>query len=94
MQKYVVKIDRKALSFLKGLSAKPKRRIKSRIDALAENPYPPDAAPIAGQKDIWRMRSGSYRIAYTVRKAELLILIVHIDDRKDFYKYFRRVKFR
>jgi mRNA-degrading endonuclease RelE of RelBE toxin-antitoxin system len=39
---------------------------------------------------IWRIRSGSYRVAYTVQRNVLHILILRIADRKDFYRHFKR----
>ncbi len=63
---YRIEIDRQALKALAALPKKVQRQIATRIDSLAEEPFPPDAQQIKGQDAIWRMRSGSYRIAYTV----------------------------
>ncbi len=87
---YRIEIDRRALKFLKKLPAKIKRQIAGRIDALADDPFPADAEPIQGQEAIWRIRSGSYRIAYTVRRKVLRVLVLRVGDRKDFYDYFNR----
>lgn len=57
---------------------------------LAEEPFPPDAEQIKGQEAIWRIRSGSYRIAYTVGRRVLCILVLRVGDRKDFYRHFNR----
>jgi mRNA interferase RelE/StbE len=87
--KYRVQIDRQALKYLHDLPKKVQRQIAAGIDALAEDPFPSGACAIAGQNDIWRIRSGGYRIAYSVRNEVLLILIIRIGDRKDFYRYFK-----
>lgn len=87
---YRIEIDRQAIKVLAGLPTKVKRQIGARIDSLADEPFPPDAQQIKGQTDIWRIRSGSYRIAYTVRKNVLRILVLRIGDRKDFYRHFDR----
>jgi len=86
--KYRIEIDRQALKFLSNLPKKAQRQIAARIDALADNPLPAGACAIAGQTEIWRIRSGGYRIAYMVKHEVLLILVIHIGDRKDFYRYF------
>jgi len=90
---YKIEIDKKSLDFLDSLPTKHKKQIAKKIDNLATDPYPSNAILIKNQKDIWRIRSGDYRIAYTVINNKLLVLVIHIGDRKNFYKYFERVKF-
>lgn len=87
---YRLEIDRQAVKVLAALPKKVQRQIAERIDSLAEEPFPPDAQQIKGQVDIWRIRSGSYRIAYTVHKNVLRILVLRIGDRKEFYRHFDR----
>ena len=87
---YRIEIDRQALKVLAALPKKVQRQIATRIDSLAKEPFPSDAQQTEGQQEIWRIRSGSYRIAYTVRKNILCILVLHIGDRKDFYRHFNR----
>ncbi len=87
---YRLEIDRQALKVLAALPKKVQRQIAERIDSLAEEPFPPDAQQIKGQVDIWRIRSGSYRIAYTVHKNVLRLLVVRIGDRQEFYRHFDR----
>jgi len=87
---YRIEIDRQALKALAALPKKVQRQVAARIDALAEEPFPPDALQIKGQDDIWRIRSGTYRIAYTVRRNVLCILVLRVGDRKDFYRHFNR----
>jgi mRNA interferase RelE/StbE len=87
---YRIEIDRQALKVLAALPKKVQRQIAERIDSLAEEPFPPDAQQIKGQDDIWRIRSGSYRIAYTAHRNVLRILVLRIGDRKEFYRHFNR----
>jgi mRNA interferase RelE/StbE len=87
---YRIEIDRQALKVLAALPKKAQRQIAERIDSLAEEPFPPDARQMRGQEAIWRIRSGSYRVAYTVQRNVLHILILRIADRKDFYRHFKR----
>ncbi len=60
-------------------------RIVARIERLAEDPYPPGVKKLKSKVKLFRIRDGNYRIIYTVRKGELLILIVRIGDRQDVY---------
>ncbi|MEN6576783.1 MAG: hypothetical protein ABFD90_10600 [Phycisphaerales bacterium] len=39
---------------------------------------------------MWRLRSGSYRIAYVIHRNVLRILVLRIGDRKDSYRHFNR----
>ncbi|MEN6427252.1 MAG: type II toxin-antitoxin system RelE/ParE family toxin [Phycisphaerales bacterium] len=80
---YRIEIDRQALKILAALPKKVQRQIAERIDSLAEEPFPPDAQQIKGQDAIWRIRSGSYRVAYTVHRNTLRILVLRIRDRKE-----------
>jgi mRNA interferase RelE/StbE len=84
--KYRIVLDVHAKRDLKALPAHIIRQIGKKIDALADNPFPPKVEPIKGQKSLWRIRSGDYRIIYTVKHNELLVLVIHIGDRKEVYK--------
>jgi len=87
---YHVDIDREALKAMADLPKKIQRQIADRIDSLALSPFPPDAEQIKGQNDIWRIKSGTYRIAYAVHEEILHILVFRVGHRKDFYRYFDR----
>ncbi|MHC4762714.1 MAG: type II toxin-antitoxin system RelE family toxin [Planctomycetota bacterium] len=91
---YEIEIDKRALKTLKLLPKPLRKQISKKIDSLKEDPYPPSATKIQGQENLWRVRRGNHRIAYAVIENKLLILVVHIDDRKTFYTYFKRVKFK
>ena len=41
--------------------------------------------------DVWRVRVGDYRIAYTIHEAEELIRIELIGHRRNFYERLRRL---
>ncbi len=85
-----IEIDRQAVKTLATLPKKAQRQVAARIDSLAEHPFPPDAQQIKGQQDIRRIRSTPYRIAYTVHRNVLRILVLRVGDRKDFYRHFNR----
>lgn len=91
---YTIQIDKLALKALKSLDKSTQQSIIKKIDSLAKNPRPPKSVKIKGQDGIWRIRDKGFRIAYAVIENKLLILVVHIGDRKNFYDYFKRVKFK
>ena len=75
-----------AVRALSGLPLKDRRRIASKIDSLAENPRPRGAEKIEGRRNLYRVRSGDYRIIYEVQDKILLILVVKIGHRGEIYK--------
>ena len=73
------------------LAALPKpiqTQIVRRIDKLAGDPRPHGVEKITGEDDLYRVRSGDYRILYTINDQELLVLVVKIADRKEVYRRF------
>ncbi len=71
---------------MKRLPRKDLRRIKKRIDALAENLPNPATTKMKGSNPFHKIRSGEYRIIYEIHKDRLVILVVKIGHRKDVYK--------
>ncbi|MDU9050791.1 MAG: type II toxin-antitoxin system RelE/ParE family toxin [Candidatus Electrothrix sp. Rat3] len=74
---------------LKTLKRFPKRdlvRIKKKIEETAENLPNPDLTKMKGKNDFHKVRSGNYRIIYTIEEDRLVILIVKIGHRKDVYR--------
>ena len=78
---------------IRGLTKLPKdvqRSIRSRIDALANNPFPPDVKKLGGEEKFYRIKIGDYRIIYQVHKKSLFILVVSIGHRKEVYRRISR----
>jgi mRNA interferase RelE/StbE len=61
-------------------------RIAARIDALSRNPRPPGNEKLKGDDGLYRVRQGDYRIIYTIKDAELLVLVITIGNRRDVYR--------
>jgi mRNA interferase RelE/StbE len=83
--KYQIVIEQKALDFLQTLPGKFRRQIASKIDSLADNPFPPACKKLLNT-DFYRLRSGNYRIIYSVSRQKITVFILRIGDRKDIYK--------
>lgn len=60
-------------------------RILKRIEALADDPTPPGSEKLSGQER-YRVRQGSYRILYEIRGEELVVSVVKVGHRRDFYR--------
>jgi len=86
--KYKIDISEKLEKQLCKLPAKDYVRILEKIDSLADSPRPEDCKKLQGHRkpQLYRVRSGVYRIIYTIVDDLLLVLIVDIGHRKDIYR--------
>jgi mRNA interferase RelE/StbE len=71
---------------IKIIPQKDVKKILERIDSLAIEPRPYCYKKLAGQEN-YRVRQGNYRIIYSIRDTELIILILKIGHRKDVYRW-------
>jgi len=62
------------------------RHIRDAIDGLADDPYSTGATELTGKDDLWRVRSGDYRIVYKIEKDRLIVLVVRIGHRRSVYE--------
>jgi mRNA interferase RelE/StbE len=66
------------------------RNVLERVDrailALADVPRPRGCQKLRGAEDTYRIRVGDYRILYEVHDDKLVVLVVHVGDRKDVYR--------
>lgn len=75
------------------LGKRDKKRLAQCIDSLADDPYAEVSRKLIGA-EIYRIRSGNYRIAYTVRSRKLLVLVLKVGNRKEFYDRVKDVEKR
>ncbi|WP_405912417.1 type II toxin-antitoxin system RelE/ParE family toxin [Streptomyces sp. NBC_00963] len=63
-------------------------RILAALTALGDDPYREDAdiKKLTGPSGLYRLRVGSYRVAYQVEDGELVILVVKVGDRRDVHR--------
>jgi mRNA interferase RelE/StbE len=85
---YAITFARSARKELEKLPAAIAERIFNRIEALALEPRPTGCMKLRGQKDIWRIRVGDYRVVYVINDAKHTIDISVIRHRKDVYRDF------
>ncbi|WFE57780.1 type II toxin-antitoxin system RelE/ParE family toxin [Micromonospora sp. WMMD712] len=84
-QVYTVQVDRAAAKRLRKLDRPVQARLLAAIAGLATQPRPTGVRALTGHPGLLRIRSGSYRIVYTVRDEELIVLVVHLGHRSDVY---------
>ncbi|MFB6812488.1 type II toxin-antitoxin system RelE/ParE family toxin [Streptomyces sp. NPDC056387] len=83
--KYAFRFTAAAQRQLRAIDRPAAMRILAALTALGDDPYREDAdvKKLTGPSGLYRLRVGSYRIAYQVLDGELIILIVKVGDRRD-----------
>lgn len=56
------------------------------MDALSLNPRPRGVKKLEGERELYRLRSGDYRIIYRVEDRVLLVLVIAIGHRREIYR--------
>ncbi len=56
------------------------------IKQLPENPIPGNAKKMSGFQNVYRIRSGVYRVIYSVENDKLIIEVIKIGHRQNIYK--------
>jgi mRNA interferase RelE/StbE len=82
---YEVRVGRDAEDFIRKQNKIVQRQLLRRLHDLADNPRPSGCRMLKGMDNLYRIRSGDYRIVYTIEDAILRILVVAAGHRKDIY---------
>jgi len=86
--KYTVEFSKLVFKSLKKIPKDEGKKILRKAEALITNPYPNGFKKIQGEENLFRIRSGDYRILYRVFEKKLVILVVNVGHRKDIYQSF------
>ncbi len=86
MTPYRIEIRPQARKQLAALPRASRIRVAKAIELLALDPRPHGCKKLAGRENQWRLRVGDYRILYTVRDRELLVLVVEVVPRDKAYR--------
>jgi len=84
--KYTIVFDRSANKSFQSLDRPLQLRLLGHIEALADNPRPMGVKKLKGHHEHWRIRVGNYRIIFTIRDRELIVLILQIGHRREVYR--------
>lgn len=61
-------------------------RLVNLAENLAVNPFPPGTRKLAGTHNVYRVRSGDYRMVYEVHGGKLIVQIIRVGHRREVYR--------
>ena len=85
MERYSLEFAKSVRKDLKKIGKSDSSRILKAIDKLEVNPRPPTCKKLT-DRELYRIRVGSYMVVYEIFDLRLVIMIVKIGDRKDVYR--------
>lgn len=86
MASYKLEWKQSARKELRKLEKKTIARVLQTVENLPENPYPPGSRKLHGAEYTYRLRTGVYRVIYSVYSDIVTIEIVKIGHRKEIYR--------
>ena len=89
---YKIEFSPAACRDFESLIRKEQLRVKKKIDALAKSPRPRGCKKLRGMNNIYRIKTGSFRILYQIKDEMLLVLLLRMGDRRDIYRTLSQLK--
>ncbi len=87
MASYHVVIKASAAKELEAAGSRAdRRRLVACIQALAQEPRPQGCEKLSGQVDLYRVRTGNYRVVYEIQDRIVLVTVIKVGHRKDVYR--------
>jgi mRNA interferase RelE/StbE len=83
---YEVQILPKAVRQIKALSVEVRQDVSITIQSLANEPRPIGVKKLSGEKDIYRVRIGNYRVLYRIVDKVLVVVVVSVGHRREVYR--------
>ncbi len=83
---YVVVIKTLAEKKLNKLPAHIRAVLLQAIHKLADNPRPPGCKKLQGYASLYRIRSGDYRIMYSIEDKILTVFVTQVGHRSEVYE--------
>lgn len=83
---YRVRKTRRVQRAIDAIEKRDRLRIEGVIALLADNPRPPKATKLVGQRNRWRLRAGDYRILYEINDDVLIVLAIRVAHRREVYR--------
>jgi mRNA interferase RelE/StbE len=85
MARYEVRFRKSVAKDLDPIPKRDVQRILKAIEALADEPRPPQSRKLSGAEK-YRLRCGVYRVLYEIQDEVLLVCVVKVGHRKDAYR--------
>lgn len=82
---FTIQLKKSALKELYKLPINISQQIASAINDLGKKPRPNGCKKLIGPDNLYRIRSGDYRVVYQICDKILLVLVVRIGNRKEVY---------
>lgn len=86
MADYTITFARSARRELEALEPSLVRRIFPNIEALGSEPRPKNCRKLKGEKNLWRIRIGNYRVVYAIYDDKCLVDVIAVRHRSAAYK--------
>lgn len=86
MAKYTIEYSKSVKKDLKKIDKSSLKAIVQKIYSLVEEPRLSGSIKLSGTRNLYRVRSGDYRIIYEIKDDVLVVLVVKVGHRKDVYK--------
>jgi mRNA interferase RelE/StbE len=86
MHEYAVVFAHSARKELGRLGEPLLSRVLRRIETLALTPRPEGCRKLQGASNLWRIRSGDYRVLYAVDDVQQVVDVIAIRHRSDAYR--------
>lgn len=86
MAAYAIDIRPRARRSLRQLDPPVRKAVAQDIDSLAADPRPPGVLPLAGHRPYLRVRSGDYRVIYSVDDRARIITVAAVGHRREVYR--------
>ena len=86
MADYSITFARSARKELESLNAHLVQRIFPKIEALAKEPRPKGCRKLRGEKHLWRIRVGEYRVIYSIYDDKKIIDVIAVRHRSAAYE--------
>jgi mRNA interferase RelE/StbE len=83
---YVLLVEKRVLKDLDRLPKPDLIRVDKTIQLLAQNPLPPGSKKLVGERNLYRVRQGDYRIIYAVDHKTKEVRLLGVRHRKEAYR--------
>jgi mRNA interferase RelE/StbE len=79
-------MTRAAARALQKLQRKDLERVVAKIRGLADDPRPHGVEKLTDREDLYRIRSGDFRVVYAIDDEERSVSVETIGNRRDVYR--------
>lgn len=85
MADYAVVVSDRAAHEIEALPATVAARVYAKLATLASAPRPPGVKKLRGERDLWRIRIGDYRVVFSINDPRRVVDVVRVRHRSKAY---------